>query len=167
MDEFKIIEAELMKITNFPTVGNRIRLSKLLNSNGNPARLKCIHFGVKRMGSVYSETKATRLNLYPILEKALNSYINTHYPDLEYNQILVNKNNWFDIHKDKNNKVDNALLFCVGDFEGGRIVLHNEDKAKIVAIDLKYNPILFANKTTYHSVEPWTGNRYSVITYLI
>jgi|TARA_R110000824_G_scaffold222119_1_gene409489 hypothetical protein len=167
MDELKLIEAELMKITNFPTVGNRLRLSKLLNSKGNPARLKCIHFGIKRLGSVYSDTKATRLKLYPELEGALHSFIDSHYPDLQYNQILINKNNWFDIHKDKNNKVDNALLFCVGDFEGGKIVLHNEAKEKIVAINLKYSPILFANKTTYHSVEPWSGDRYSVITYLI
>ena len=155
MDELKLIEAELMKITNFPTVGNRLRLSKLLNSKGNPARLKCIHFGIKRLGSVYSDTKATRLKLYPELEGALHSFIDSHYPDLQYNQILINKNNWFDIHKDKNNKVDNALL------------LHNEAKEKIVAINLKYSPILFANKTTYHSVEPWSGDRYSVITYLI
>ena len=71
------------------------------------------------------------------------------------------------MHKDKNNKIDKALLIGLGDYEGGELNLHNDASTIIKRVDIKYNPIIFANKTINHSVQPWTGDRYSIITYLI
>ena len=128
MEELKLIELELNAIKKFPTVGNRIRLNKTLNGKGNPKRLNCIHFGVKKFGGQYHETKATKEKLYPRLEKLLYLFMKNNYPKVEYNQILVNKNNWFDIHKDRNNKVDSCLLFGLGDYVGGELNIHNDEE---------------------------------------
>ena len=165
--EFDLILTELEKIDHMPTVGNRVKLNKNLNSKGNPKRLNCIHFGQKRIGSLYSETKATKEKLYPRLEKLLELFMSNNYPEIEYNQILVNKCNFFDIHKDKNNKVDSCVLFGLGDYTGGELNIHNEDKELLMAVDIKRKPLVFKNKTTYHSVAPYEGTRYSIITYLI
>ena len=127
----KWINDELIKI-KFPTVGNRISLSKNLNGNGNRARLNCIHFGLKK----------------------------------KFN-ILINKNNWFDIHKDKNNKQDIALLLGLGNYTGGELITHYDNKEIKKVYDIFFKPITFKNKTIYHSVKQYKGDRYSIITYLI
>ena len=163
----KSIEALLEKVKPFPTVGNRIKLNQNKTKNGNSKRLNCIHFGVKKIGNTYSQTKASKLQLYPELENEIHKFIEIYYPDLDFNQILINKNNWFSMHKDKNNKIDEALLIGLGDYIGGEVNLHDDEGNITSSINLKYNPILFANKTTNHSVNKWLGNRYSIITYLI
>ena len=167
MDEMKLIETELDKIVKPPTVGNRIKLNKRLNSKGNPKRLSCIHFGQRRIGSQYHPTKATKDKLYPRLEKLLNLFMSNKFPKVEYNQILVNFSNEFSVHKDKNNKIDSCILYGLGDYTGGGLNIHDEEQNIITTVDIRYIPISFKNKTTYHSVEPFEGKRYSVITYLI
>ena len=71
------------------------------------------------------------------------------------------------MHKDKNNKIDEALLIGLGDYIGGEVNLHDDDGNIMSSINLRYNPILFANKTTNHSVNEWPGDRFTIITYLI
>ena len=168
MDEdLKNIELLLENIKPFPKVTNRKRLNKFYTSGGNHKQLSCIHFGVKKFAGKYSQTKATKENIYPKLEKAITNFIEKYFPKTLYNQILVNKNNWFEMHKDKNNKIDNALLIGLGEYEGGEVNFHNDSGVIIKSVDIRMNPIFFANKTINHSVRPWIGTRYSIITYLI
>jgi hypothetical protein len=167
INHLKWIQTELYRINAFPTVGNRIRFSKMKNSKGNVARLNCIHFGMKRFGGVLSQTNRTKDGRYRYLENLLIDYLKIYYPKLNYNQILVNKNNWFDIHKDKNNKQDICLLVGLGNYTGGGLNTHNDEKTLTNTFDIRFKPLLFKNKTTYHSVNKWVGERYSIITYLI
>tara|TARA_R110000787_G_scaffold229261_1_gene336841 strand:+ start:340 stop:867 length:528 start_codon:yes stop_codon:yes gene_type:complete len=168
LNHLRWIEKELQKITSFPTVGNRIRFSKMFNSKGNVARLNCIHLGMKRMyGGKLSITNRSKDGRFRNLEYLIYDYLKIYYPSLPYNQVLINKNNWFDIHKDKNNKQDIALLLGLGNYTGGELNTHYEDKTLEQTHNIRYRPILFKNKTTYHSVNKWIGNRYSIITYLI
>ena len=165
--DLKNIQSLLENIQRFPKVTNRKKLNKLYTSGGNHKQLNCIHFGVKLFANKYSRTKATKENLYPELERSIINFIKKYYPNTEYNQILINKNNWFEIHKDKNNKIDKALLIGLGNYTGGELNLHNDSGTIIKTVDIKMNPIFFANKTINHSVCPWIGDRYSIITYLI
>ena len=161
------IQSLLNDIKPFPSVTNRKKLNKFYTSGGNHKQLNCIHFGLKKFAGEYSETKATKENIYPALESSITNFIETYFPDTLYNQILVNKNNWFEMHKDKNNKIDKALLIGLGNYEGGEVNLHNDAGAIIKTVDIRFNPIFFANKTINHSVNSWIGTRYSIITYLI
>ena len=165
--DLKQIQILLENIKPFPKVTNRKPLNQFKTSGGNHKQLNCIHLGVKYFGKKYSQTKATKENLYPDLERSILNFIEKYYPNIKYNQILINKNNWFNIHKDKNNKIDKALLIGVGNYEGGELNLHDDNGIIIKRVNIKNNPIIFANKTISHSVQPWTGDRYSIITYLI
>jgi len=165
--DLKQIQILLENIKPFPKVTNRKPLNQFKTSGGNHKQLNCIHLGVKYFGKKYSQTKATKENLYPDIERSILNFIEKYYPNIKYNQILINKNNWFNIHKDKNNKIDKALLIGVGNYEGGELNLHDDNGIIIKRVNIKNNPIIFANKTISHSVQPWTGNRYSIITYLI
>ena len=165
--DLKKIEILLENIKPFPKVTNRKPLNQFKTSGGNHRQLNCIHLGVKYFGTKYSQTKASKENLYPEVEKSIRNFIEKYYPTIQYNQILINKNNFFSMHKDKNNKIDKALLIGLGDYVGGELNLHDDNGTIIKRVDIRMNPILFANKTINHSVEPWTGDRYSIITYLI
>ena len=150
LNHLRWIEKELQKITSFPTVGNRIRFSKMFNSKGNVARLNCIHLGMKRMyGGKLSITNRSKDGRFRNLEYLIYDYLKIYYPSLPYNQVLINKNNW------------------LGNYTGGELNTHYEDKTLEQTHNIRYRPILFKNKTTYHSVNKWIGNRYSIITYLI
>ena len=165
--DLKHIQTLLENIKPFPKVTNRKPLNQFKTSSGNHRQLNCIHFGEKCFAGKYSKTKATKENLYPDLQRSIINFIEKYYPSIKYNQILINKNNFFSMHKDKNNKIDKALLIGVGDYIGGELNLHNDASTIIKRVDIKYNPIIFANKTINHSVQPWIGDRYSIITYLI
>ena len=167
LNHLRWIDIELQKIKSFPTVGNRIRFSKKFNSKGNVARLNCIHLGMKRFGGKLSITNRSKDGRFKYLEFLIYDYLKIYYPSLPYNQVLINKNNWFDIHKDKNNKQDIALVLGLGNYKGGELNTHYEDKSLEKTHNIRYRPILFKNKTTYHSVNKWIGDRYSIITYLI
>tara|TARA_R110000787_G_scaffold260132_1_gene365391 strand:+ start:1111 stop:1617 length:507 start_codon:yes stop_codon:yes gene_type:complete len=165
--DLKHIQTLLENIKPFPKVTNRKPLNKFKTSGGNHKQLNCIHLGVKYFGKKYNQTKATKEKIYPDLERSIITFIQKYYPNIKYNQILINKNNWFNIHKDKNNKIDKALLIGLGDYAGGELNLHDDNGTIIKRVDIRMNPIIFANKTISHSVQHWTGDRYSIITYLI
>lgn len=165
--DLKKIETLLQNIKPFPKVTNRKPLNQFKTSGGNHKQLNCIHLGVKCFAKKYSQTKASKEKLYPDIERSILNFIEKYYPNIQYNQILINKNNWFNIHKDKNNKIDKALLIGLGNYQGGELNLHDDNDTVIKRVDIKHNPIIFANKTISHSVQPWTGDRYSIITYLI
>ena len=165
--DLKNIQTLLENIKLFPKVTNRKPLNQFKTSGGNHRQLNCIHFGVKCFAGKYSQTKATKENLYPDIERSIINFIEKYFPNIKYNQILINKNNWFNIHKDKNNKIDKALLIGLGDYEGGELNLHDDNSRIIERVDIKNNPIIVANKTISQSVQPWIGDRYCIITYLI
>ena len=165
--DLKHIQTLLENIKPFPKVTNRKTLNQLYTSGGNHKQLNSIHLGVKYFGKKYSKTKATKENLYPDIERSIITFIEKYYPNIKYNQILINKNNFFSMHKDKNNKIDKALLIGLGDYEGGELNLHDDNGTIIKRVDIRMNPIIFANKTINHSVQLWKGDRYSIITYLI
>ena len=165
--DLKHIQTLLENIKPFPKVTNRKPLNQFKTSSGNHRQLNCIHFGEKCFAGKYTKTKATKENLYSDIEHSIINFIQKYYPSIQYNQILINKNNYFSMHKDKNNKIDKALLIGVGDYEGGELNLHNDNGTIIKRVDIRMNPIIFANKTINHSVQPWNGDRYSIITYLI
>ena len=103
----------------------------------------------------------TRLNIIaPFDDKLLLELQNECFPLLQYNQILINKNNTFKPHKDSNNIKGNIFIFSIGDYIGD---LHIEG--------IEYNtclcPIIFNGKKLEHSVPNIIGTRYSILFYTI
>jgi len=138
----------------FQSVGNRI----VLSADGK-TRLNCIHLGKKKtFAGNYTECIGNER--YPELFKVLQDMQKECFPDIEWNQILINKNNVFKPHKDSNNIKSDTLLFTLGDFKGDILIEGNE-------VDTCMTPILFDGKNLTHSVPKIEGTRYSILFYTI
>ena len=185
-NDFDELYRLLQKFKNFPTVGNRIKLS------ATGKRLKSLLLGIRNeVGAYNRKNKSLNPNLmentiskegnqiYKLIEKI----IHRHHSTYEFNQIIINKDSTFLIHKDKNNKNDESLIFSVGTFAealGGGIALYHDigvekinnihyckqDSKPYDILDVKNTPTIFNGKTIYHATQPFTGNRFCVVAYL-
>jgi len=137
----------------FPTVGNRLKLSI------KGTRLQSIHLGKKRtMAKKYENCIGN--TRYSELYKLLLELQNECFPLLQYNQILINKNNTFKPHKDSNNIKGNIFIFSIGDYIGD---LHIEG----IEYNTCLSPIIFNGKELEHSVPNIINTRYSILFYTI
>ena len=168
------------------SVGNRIKLS------ATGKRLKSLLLGIRsKVGAYQRKDKSLNPNILQNtitpegneIYKHIEKIIHTYHPGFEFNQIIINKNSTFLIHKDKGNKNDQSLIFTVGTFEedqGGNIELYHDidvekidnkhcskkDSIPYNILKVKNKPTIFNGKTIYHATQPFTGNRYCVVAYL-
>lgn len=98
---------------------------------------------------------------FPELYKLLQEYINKYNEKFEYNIITINKNLMCNPHKDLNNKGE-SLIIGLGDYEGGELIFHLEDKK---FNDIKNKWLKFRGGEITHSVNDFIGNRYTIIYY--
>lgn len=84
------------------------------------------------------------------------------YVDLSFNSITVNQNYRADKHRDRNN-VGPSFLVGFGDYTGGRLLIHEGDLSG--CHNIAYNPIKTDFSKILHSVEPFQGERYSLVYY--
>ena len=155
--DLKKIEKYLVNdVVKFPTVNNRFRLvGHRPNSFVLGIQKVC---GKYRLGRWMKEERTLKLWVM------LCDFMKTHYDDFIWNSVIVNKNNKFDIHKDKNNKEGTkSLVIGLGNYSGGELKLYNDDKQILYGVDVKYKPFVYDLKNTYHSVEEFIGDRYSIV----
>lgn len=82
------------------------------------------------------------------------------FPDYDFNAVQINKNVLCPRHKDSLN-VGNSLIFSLGDFTGGRLFVNGE------AIDIFQSPYEFNGSKLEHWTEEFSGNRFSVVLFLL
>jgi hypothetical protein len=84
------------------------------------------------------------------------------YVPFNFTAITVNENYSSGPHKDKGNQ-GNSFLVAFGDFSGGDLTFSDGD------LSGNYNvnriPLITNFTTQTHFVQPWTGNRYSLVYY--
>lgn len=186
MTDYDILYEKLKNFKKYPTVGNRIKLSK------SGKRLKSLLLGIRsEVGAYNRRNKKLNPNIMENtisqegneLYKLIGSIIKSKYPDFDFNQIIINKNSSFHIHKDKNNLNPESLIFAVGTYEkesGGGIELYNdldvehnnntihckENKIPYNILQIKNNPTIFKGKEIYHATQDFTGERYCIVAYL-
>ena len=96
--------------------------------------------------------------LYALLEKFAATYV-----PVEWDAVTVNQNFSCAPHKDRGNDGLSYIL-AFGDFWGGRLKIHDHpDLSGSYTINLK--PLLFNGSALTHSVEPFQGDRYSLVYY--
>ena len=150
------------------SVGNRLNLS------ADGSRLKSLTLGVRGPAFLSirkDKTLSPHLTLHTQTPMGFNIYkqiytiIGLVFPTFEFNSIIVNYNSNFLIHKDKKNIYENSVMFTIGDHEGGKIIIYDDDKIELDRLYIDKYPIKFAGKSTYHSTEPFTGTRYCIVAY--
>lgn len=77
--------------------------------------------------------------------------------DFDFNQVTINYNHQMKPHKHKNQGLSKAIL--LGEFSGGALCVEDGNKFD------KVNEWFTFNGTKDHWVEPFTGERYSIIIY--
>jgi len=100
--------------------------------------------------------------LRPYLYKLLLDFGNTYVKDISWNAITVNQNYKADKHRDKGN-IGKSFLVAFGDYEGGDLKIYEGDLSG--NHNIRYKPIITDFNKYYHSVESFTGNRYSLVYY--
>lgn len=84
------------------------------------------------------------------------------YVDLSFNAITVNQNYRADKHRDKNN-IGNSFLVAFGSYQGGDLLIHEGDLSGNHSI--WHKPIVTDFSKVLHSVDHFTGDRYSLVYY--
>jgi len=152
VQQMKMIE-DMLRDVKFHTSGNR----KVLTTNySRPASMP---IGMKKeLNGTYAEPLFDKENphIYPVIRDFINKYA----PDFDFNAGYINKNVQMIPHKDKNN-VDTSVIFGVGDYTGGDLVVEGEK------YDIKYKLLEFDGKRMEHWVDFFTGDRFSIIIYKI
>ena len=106
----------------------------------------------------FSRNCWTRPYLYKLLLDFADKYV-----DIPFNAITVNENYAAAPHYDRNN-VGESFLVAFGDYQGGGLKIHEGEKEGVW--DVRHTPIVHDFSRALHSVEPFTGNRYSLVFYL-
>jgi hypothetical protein len=89
------------------------------------------------------------------------------FPDFQFESIQINKNFQCPRHKDGKN-VGNSLLMGLGDYTGGESGVCGLTSEGIDELyDIRYKPIIFDGSKYEHWVEPYTGDRYSIVLFNI
>lgn len=105
----------------------------------------------------YSRMCWIRPKLYYHLQEFARQYV-----DVSWNSITVNQNYQAAKHRDKGNEGE-SFLVAFGDYQGGCLTIHEGDLSG--SHDIRHKPIKTDFSKIYHSVEPFTGNRYSLVFY--
>ena len=138
MNEYDILYEKLKNYPKYPSVGNRIKLSK------SGKRLNSLLLGIRsKVGAYYRKNKKLNPNIMEQtttpegneLYKIISTIIKNKYPDFNFNQI------------------DN-ILRCI------------EDRKPYDILHIKNNPIIFKGKEIYHSTQDFIGDRYCVVAYM-
>lgn len=113
--------------------------------------------GKRSLPPDYSRQNWIRPKLYHHLLEFGRQYV-----DISFNAITVNQNYKADKHRDKNNRGD-SFLVAFGTYTGGKLLIHEGDLSG--EHDICYKPIKTDFSKILHSVEPFEGERYSLVYY--
>ena len=99
----------------------------------------------------------------PYLYKLLLDFAKKNV-SIPFNAITVNQNYRAAAHRDKGNKGD-SLLVAFGDYTGGKLKIHEGELEG--SHDIKHTPLITDFSKVLHEVEPWEGNRFSLVFYTL
>ena len=148
-DAFIAIEAELLRQ---PIARNEYR-----NKAGSGRSQAFGIVGKRSLPPNYSRQNWCRPYLYKLLLD-----FGAKYVDISFNSITINQDFKADRHRDKNNSGPSYLV-AFGDYEGGELVIHEGDLSGCHNICRK--PIVTDFSKVDHSVNAFTGHRYSLVFY--
>jgi hypothetical protein len=100
--------------------------------------------------------------LYRLLEELMWDYD----PSFKFTSIQVNDNQLCAKHKDTNN-VGVSYIIGVGNYEGGELRVWNDNGTEYEDIDIHNKFISFDGSKRFHQTLPFTGNRYTIIYYIV
>ncbi len=117
-----------------------------------------------RTPSIYKGLWNTKVkDEYPELDNVFKEFAEIYFPDFQYLQVQMNKNFPCPPHFDSKN-IGESILCCFGNYSGGRTYVQYSDK-EIKKLDPRQAPCRFNGSQFLHWVEPYKGDRYSLVFY--
>lgn len=114
-------------------------------------------FGLSKHRGVTQNSRYTKK--YPHILPLFKKFIQSHYPEFEFNSVYVNRNTISKKHLDSEN-AGVSLLVGLGNYNGGETVLYNPEEKKF---DIKTHSLTFNGSKIAHRSEPFEGIRYSLV----
>lgn len=99
----------------------------------------------------------------PYLYKLLLDFGAKYVTEIKWNAITVNINYQASRHLDRGNGGD-SFLVAFGDYSGGGLKIWKKDETEEV-LDINCKPVIGNFCEIPHAVEPFTGDRYSLVFY--
>jgi len=96
---------------------------------------------------------------YPHIMDLFKDFINSHFPDFEFNSVYVNKNVVCKWHLDSKN-VGESLLVGLGEYTGGETSFYLD---KEIIFNIQNDSLIFNGSEIEHRSLPFTGTRYSLV----
>ena len=106
----------------------------------------------------YSRQCWMRPRLYQLLLEFAKKYVT-----IPWTSITVNQNYEAKKHKDRGN-IGVSWLVAFGDYTGGELALYKDNKE---LLDIRCKPVIDDFSKVWHGVEPFSGNRYSLVFYTL
>ena len=100
-----------------------------------------------------------------VYEESLK-YMKENNSEFIFTSIQYNKNQQCKKHLDKNN-VGESLIVGFGDYEGGELIIYDEDGNNPVKHDIKNKPLKFNGSKYWHETAPFVGERYTLVFFNI
>ena len=119
---------------------------------------------VYRTSSPYPGLYKTKvMDDYPHLENVFREFQDLYFPEFNYTSVQCNKNFPCPRHIDSTN-VGESILLCLGDYEGGELVVEGfQADGSDAIVDNKNSIFQFNGAKYYHWVKPFQGTRYSLV----
>ena len=155
-------------LDNCKFIQNTDRKALAYNKGGfsNPVGIKWDY--INRCYAIPKFDEVNGEEIYIEICKFIDRWLKEKNKDFRYNTLTINKNFGCNYHVDKNNDGE-SLIFAVGDFIGGRLMIKTEyDNEEFVEfIDIHNKPHIFNGSKIYHKTEDFNGLRYSIVAYWI
>lgn len=97
----------------------------------------------------------------PDLWEAFEEFRDLYFPHFDFSGVQLNHNYAIGPHKDANNVGESVLVSC-GYYTGGLTCVEMED-GEIQKFDARLRPVVFNGSKYTHYVEPFTGDRFSIV----
>jgi hypothetical protein len=158
-DILREIYEKLEKITlptRFQKTGAQGHSRRTGACNQKQSRQVCFGYSIyrcKKQVSVFTKK-------YPYIMELFKKFIDSHYPEFEFDSVYVNKNVKCKKHLDSKN-VGTSLLVGFGDYLGGESVLYINTEAEKTNIQIC--SVIFNGSKIEHESLPFTGTRYSLV----
>ena len=118
---------------------------------------------INRTASPYKGLYKTKvMDDYPFLHDVFTEFQQLYFPEFRFTSVQMNKNFPCPRHIDGTN-VGESILVCLGDYEGGELIVENWEGHEKYPVDNRNKMFRFNGAKYYHSVAPFTGTRYSLV----
>ena len=99
----------------------------------------------------------------PDLMDVFEEYRNLHFPQFQFNQVMINKSYPIGRHKDKKN-CGVSYLVTFGEFQGGKTRVYGLHAGVDYSdLDSKNSPVSFDGSQLEHECLPFQGDRYALV----